>query len=58
MKAFGETVWVEQEDGINGVIAAAGSSPAYFFLFLQAMQEEAISMGFDDKTAREMVQRP
>ena len=57
MKAVGETVWVEQEDGINGVIAAAGSSPAYFFLFLQAMQEEAISMGFDDKTAREMVQQ-
>lgn len=57
MKAVGETVWVEQEEGINGVIAAAGSSPAYFFLFLQAMQEEAINMGFDDKTAREMVQQ-
>ena len=57
MKAVGETVWVEKEEGINGVIAAAGSSPAYFFLFLQAMQEEAINMGFDDKTAREMVQQ-
>ncbi|MBU2979446.1 pyrroline-5-carboxylate reductase [Alteromonas sp. C1M14] len=57
MNAVGETVWVDNEDGINGVIAAAGSSPAYFFLFLQAMQEEAINMGFDESTARTMVQQ-
>lgn len=57
MNSVGETVWVEKEDDINGVIAAAGSSPAYFFLFLQAMQEEAMNMGFDDKQARLMVQQ-
>lgn len=57
MGAVGETVWVDREDGINGVIAAAGSSPAYFFLFLQAMEEEAVSMGFDKSVARLMVQQ-
>lgn len=57
MGAVGETVWVDNEDGINGVIAAAGSSPAYFFLFLQAMEEEAINMGFDKSIARTMVQQ-
>ncbi|MDO6474714.1 pyrroline-5-carboxylate reductase [Alteromonas sp. 1_MG-2023] len=57
MGAVGETVWVKEEDGINGVIAAAGSSPAYFFLFLQAMQEESMKMGFDAQTARNMVQQ-
>ena len=57
MSAVGETVWVNEEDGINGVIAAAGSSPAYFFLFLQAMQEESMRMGFDKETARAMVQQ-
>ena len=57
MASVGETVWVEEESGINGVIAAAGSSPAYFFLFLQAMQEEAMNMGFDKNTARLMVQQ-
>ena len=57
MNSVGETVWVEEEDGINGVIAAAGSSPAYFFLFLQAMQEEAINMGFDKAQSRLMVQQ-
>ncbi|WP_414828286.1 pyrroline-5-carboxylate reductase [Alteromonas sp. H39] len=57
MGSVGETVWVEEESGINGVIAAAGSSPAYFFLFLQAMQEEAMNMGFDKASSRAMVQQ-
>ena len=46
MQAVGKTLWVEQESGINGVIAAAGSAPAYFFLFMQAIAEEAEAMGF------------
>lgn len=57
MNSVGETVWVDKEEEINGVIAAAGSSPAYFFLFLQSMQEEAMNMGFDEKQARVMVQQ-
>lgn len=57
MNSVGETVWVDNENDINGVIAAAGSSPAYFFLFLQAMQEEAMNMGFDKQQARLMVQQ-
>ncbi|WP_018983268.1 pyrroline-5-carboxylate reductase [Salinimonas chungwhensis] len=57
MNGVGETVWAESEDDINAVIAAAGSSPAYFFLFLQAMQEEAMNMGFDKDAARLMVQQ-
>ncbi|MDF4907659.1 pyrroline-5-carboxylate reductase, partial [Vibrio parahaemolyticus] len=38
MEAVGKVCWVEQESGINNVIAAAGSAPAYFFLFMEAMQ--------------------
>ncbi|QPG06264.1 pyrroline-5-carboxylate reductase [Salinimonas marina] len=57
MNGVGATVWAEKEEDINGVIAAAGSSPAYFFLFLQAMQEEAMNMGFDEQAARTMVQQ-
>lgn len=57
MSRVGETVWVEQESQIDGVIAAAGSSPAYFFLFLEAMQTEAQNQGFDKDTARKMVQQ-
>jgi pyrroline-5-carboxylate reductase len=57
MSAVGEVCWVEQESGINSVIAAAGSAPAYFFLFMQAMQEEAMAQGFDEQTARLLVQQ-
>ena len=57
MNSVGDIVWVEKESQIDGVIAAAGSSPAYFFLFLEAMQKEAINMGFDQQTARTLVQQ-
>lgn len=57
MKAVGEVCWVEQESGINNIIAAAGSAPAYFFLFLEAMQAEAMAQGFDKATARLLVQQ-
>lgn len=57
MSAVGEVCWVEKESGINSVIAAAGSAPAYFFLFMEAMQAEAIKQGFDEETARLLVQQ-
>jgi pyrroline-5-carboxylate reductase len=57
MQACGKVCWVEQESGINNIIAAAGSAPAYFFLFMEAMQKEAIEQGFDADTARLLVQQ-
>ncbi|MGO1298767.1 MAG: pyrroline-5-carboxylate reductase [Vibrio sp.] len=57
MKAVGEVCWVKQEAEINSIIAAAGSAPAYFFLFMEAMQNEAIAQGFDRDTARLLVQQ-
>ena len=53
----GKTVWAQEEGQINGVIAAAGSSPAYFFLFLEAMQAKTEALGFDAESARLMVQQ-
>ena len=57
MAQVGEIAWVKQESMIDSVIAAAGSSPAYFFLFLEAMQAEAERQGFDHQTARLLVQQ-
>ncbi|SON48013.1 pyrroline-5-carboxylate reductase [Vibrio tapetis] len=57
LSAVGEVCWVEQESAINNIIAAAGSAPAYFFLFMEAMQTEAIAQGFDAQTARLLVQQ-
>jgi pyrroline-5-carboxylate reductase len=57
MKMVGEAVWVDEESKINGIIAAAGSSPAYFFAILEAMQQEAEAMGFDHNQSRLLVQQ-
>ena len=53
--AVGETVWVDDEAMINAVIAASGSAPAYFFLFMESMQNKAIEMGFSKEQARLLV---
>ncbi|MFO6422728.1 pyrroline-5-carboxylate reductase [Motilimonas sp. KMU-193] len=57
MAAVGKIVWVETEAQINGIIAASGSAPAYFFLFMEAMQQTAIEMGFSPEQARLLVQQ-
>lgn len=57
MESVGKICWVNDESGINNVIAAAGSAPAYFFLFMEAMQQEAERLGFSTETARLLVQQ-
>ncbi|CDL81631.1 pyrroline-5-carboxylate reductase [Xenorhabdus szentirmaii] len=55
MECVGKVCWVDNESGINDIIAIAGSAPAYFFLFMESMQQEAERLGFDSETARELV---
>lgn len=57
MGHVGETLVVHEEKHIDTVIAAAGSSPAYFFLIAQAMQDEAVAMGLSTADARKLVQQ-
>lgn len=56
LSAVGKCYWVETEAEINQIIAITGSSPAYFFKFMEAMQEAAIKMGFSEQDARYLVQ--
>ncbi|GGI73237.1 pyrroline-5-carboxylate reductase [Shewanella gelidii] len=57
MATGGETLWVDQENDLNQVIALAGSSPAYFFLFMESMLQSAQAMGMDEDKARALVQQ-
>ncbi|EGY27805.1 pyrroline-5-carboxylate reductase [Candidatus Regiella insecticola 5.15] len=57
MRSVGEVCWLNAESDINTVIAAAGSAPAYFFLLMDAMQQEAIKQGFDAEKARLLIQQ-
>lgn len=54
-KGTGMTVWLEQEHEIDHVIAVTGSSPAYFFYFMQSMQQVAEELGFEPEQAKRMV---
>ncbi len=51
MQAVGLSVWVDSEDAIDTVTALSGSGPAYFFLFLEAMQDAAVELGLSKDTA-------
>ncbi|HGJ5860231.1 MAG TPA: pyrroline-5-carboxylate reductase [Arsenophonus nasoniae] len=55
MASVGKVFWLTNEATINDIIAVTGSAPAYFFLFMESMQQEAERLGFDSKTARELV---
>ena len=57
LSAVGKTLWVASEEHMHAVTAASGSSPAYFFQFLEAMQQGLIDMGLSADNARELVQQ-
>lgn len=55
MRAVGETVWLKEESQMSTIVAAAGSSPAYLFLFLEAMEKAAIEQGLPPEIAAKAV---
>ena len=57
MSAVGKIIWLDQERKINDIIAVAGSAPAYFFLFMEAMEKQAKALGFSDEDSRMLVQQ-
>jgi len=57
MSAVGIVKWLANENEIDHIIAISGSGPAYFFLFMEAMQQQAIALGFSEKDSRELVQQ-
>lgn len=52
LRAVGQVVWVDSDNGIDAVTALSGSGPAYVFLFLQALIEGAIELGLSADQAR------
>lgn len=50
----GKTIVVD-ESLIDAVTAVSGSGPAYVFLFVECLMKAAVSIGFDEKSAKELV---
>lgn len=57
MNSVGKSLVVDDESHIDAVIAAAGSSPAYFFLIAESMQKAAMGMGLSADAARTLVEQ-
>lgn len=54
LKAVGHTLWIENEAQMDAVTAISGSGPAYVFYFIEALQQSAQTLGFDEAAARKM----
>lgn len=54
LSAVGETVWVDDEIGIDWVTAVSGSGPAYFFLLTEAIAEAGEALGLDRAAAEKL----
>lgn len=55
LSGAGQTVWVDDEATLDAVTATSGSGPAYFFAFMEAMEQAATDMGLSTETARALV---
>lgn len=57
LRAVGLAVWVDDEYLLDVVTALSGSGPAYFFLFMEAMESAGRDLGLDADTARLLTQQ-
>ncbi len=53
-EAVGSVAWLESESQIDLVTAIAGSSPAYCFMFIQAMLDQAKALGMPETSAKQL----
>ena len=52
LRAVGLAIWIDDESLMDAVTALSGSGPAYFFLFMEAMQSAGRELGLPEKAAR------
>jgi pyrroline-5-carboxylate reductase len=52
MKAAGAFIWIRSEEDMDAVTAVSGSGPAYFFYFIEALEQAGKELGLPEQTAR------
>lgn len=57
MKAAGMTLWVDDETDLDRITAISGSGPAYFFLFIEALEEAARKLGLPAEQASQLARQ-
>jgi pyrroline-5-carboxylate reductase len=55
LTALGEEVYVEEESYLDMATAVSGTGPAYVFLFMEAMVDAGVHLGFPRRLAEQLV---
>jgi pyrroline-5-carboxylate reductase len=55
LTALGQEVFVEEEDYLDKATALSGTGPAYVYLFMEAMVDAGVHMGFPRRIAEQLV---
>ncbi|MBN2303935.1 MAG: pyrroline-5-carboxylate reductase [Anaerolineae bacterium] len=55
LQAFGEEIFVTDEDYLDMATALSGTGPAYVFLFMEAMIDAGVHLGFSRHVAEKLV---
>ncbi len=53
--AFGEEIFVEDENYLDMATALSGTGPAYVFIFMEALVDAGVHMGFPRRIAEQLV---
>jgi pyrroline-5-carboxylate reductase len=57
LAALGQQVFVEEESYLDMATALSGTGPAYVFLFMEALIDAGVHMGFPRRIAEQLVQQ-
>lgn len=57
LAAVGITIWVDRESKLDAVTAISGSGPAYFFYFIELLQQAGKNLGLDSEAANLLAQQ-
>lgn len=57
LQAMGEEVFVEDENFLDMATALSGSGPAYIFLFMEALVDAGVHLGFHRSVAEKLVSK-
>jgi pyrroline-5-carboxylate reductase len=54
MRAAGTFAWIDSEEDMDAVTAVSGSGPAYFFYFIEALEQAGRELGLSGQIARKL----
>ncbi|MGB3905923.1 MAG: pyrroline-5-carboxylate reductase [Anaerolineae bacterium] len=55
LRALGEEIYLEDEDYLDMATALSGTGPAYAFLFMEALIDAGVHLGFSRRVAQQLV---